>query len=157
MDRVIRIICVGNRYSGDDNAGPLVHDQLAGMPLPAGVELVDGGLAGLNLLRFVDGAERVVFIDSVTYIQPGVVVLAGQDIAALKPSDYDHAGGLSYLLGVLPEVCDGQVPEVLIVGVAGDVDQEKLAAAAHTSIALAVEGAAGVRDCVPCDSPGGQV
>ena len=46
----VRIICVGNRLVAADAAGPQVHDRLAGRPLPPGVELVDGGLQGLDLL-----------------------------------------------------------------------------------------------------------
>ena len=45
-----RIICVGNRHSAADAAGPLVYERLARMERPLDIEVIDGALAGLDLL-----------------------------------------------------------------------------------------------------------
>ncbi len=61
-----RIICIGNRFVEEDSAGYQVFQELSLKPLPEDVELIDGGLAGLDLLRFIEGAEEVVFVDSIS-------------------------------------------------------------------------------------------
>ena len=44
-----------------------VFDRLQEMqPLPAGIELIEGGLAGLNLLPLLERGGRVVFVDAVS-------------------------------------------------------------------------------------------
>src|SRR5512136_1627319 len=107
-----RIICIGNRYAAEDAAGPAVYDHLRRLTLPAGLELIDGGLAGLNLLRYLEGAEQVVFVDSVSgYGDPSrVLILGAKEVAALAGSRYEDSAGLAYLLRVLPEVCEGALP-----------------------------------------------
>ncbi len=138
-----RIICIGNRYVAEDAAGPAVYDYLRGLALPADLELIDGGLAGLDLLRYIEGAEQVVFVDSIAgHGEPGsVLVLPQNEVAALAGSRYDHAAGLPYLLRVLPDVCEGTPPAVQLVGVAGPADETAIQAAA--ALALQIVGASG--------------
>ena len=66
-----RIVCIGNRYFGVgfDDVGPRVYDALANR-LPQGVEVIDGGLAGLGLLRWFDAAGCLVFVDTVSGFGP---------------------------------------------------------------------------------------
>ena len=118
MGRPRRIICVGNRQVPGDDLGPNVHDLLAGGPLPDGIELIDGGLHGLDLLRAVEGAGRAVFVDALDgFGDPGTVLtLDRHQVAALADGPWGHHAGLPYLFHLLPQVCDGVVPEVLLVG-----------------------------------------
>lgn len=140
-----RIICVGNRYLPEDAVGPRVFDLLAQRALPADVEAVDGGLAGIDLVRFVEGADRVVFVDRVVGFgrSHGVVVLEGDEAASAGGTRYGHGAGLTYLLRVLPELCDGKVPEILLVGVGTDPDEGILEEAAALSLMLASFGGQG--------------
>ena len=112
MARPARIICVGNRYRSGDDLGARVYDLLASRTIDAGVELIDGGLLGLNLLRFVDNARRVVFVDAVEgFAAPGAVVaLPRQAVAALADGAWGHAAGLPHLFEFLPHVCENEVP-----------------------------------------------
>lgn len=121
----VRIICVGNRFVPQDAAGPAVYSLLRAGELPAGVELIDGGIAGLDLLRWVEGARRVVFVDALCEppgreVGAGVVLLTCEEVAAragMEPGGaYGHAAGLSALLRLIPAVCSPP-PEVLVVGV----------------------------------------
>ncbi len=144
-----RIICIGNRYVREDAAGPAVHRRLLRGALPPDVEVIDGGLAGLDLLRFVEGAARVVFVDAVRGLGPserpngaGVVVLEAADAAALATDRYDHGAGLPYLLRILPQVCEGALPPVLLVGIEGTADDAVIDRAA----ALALQAALGPGD-----------
>lgn len=136
-----RVICIGNRYVAEDAAGPRVYDALVQRLLPPGVQVIDGGLAGLDLLRFVEGAERVVFVDRVAGLgREKVVVMDALEAAAEGPDGYDHAAGLTYLLRVLPAVCEGVLPDVLLVGLEGCPDQATIDAAAALSLRVAGAG-----------------
>jgi hydrogenase maturation protease len=136
-----RIICVGNRYVSEDAAGPKVYDRLARRALPHDVEVIDGGLAGLNLIRFIEGSERVVFVDTIAgFGRPGeVMVLDATEIAADLSVKYDHSGGLAYLLRVLSEVHEGAVPDVWLVGIEGGPTDKAIAAAADICLKVATE------------------
>lgn len=143
-----RIICIGNRLQLADAAGPRVHDRLAALGLPPGVELVDGGLAGLDLARFVRDAEGVVFVDSIAGFarEPGreeVILLSAQEVAAESTSRFDHSAGLPYLLRALPAVLEGPPPPIAIVGVEGEPGPELVERAAHAALGLV----AGVSSC----------
>ncbi len=135
-----RIICIGNRYLSEDAAGPRVFDYLAGLAMPGDVELIDGGIAGLNLLGLVDGAERVVFVDAVSGIADrGVVVLPAAEVPA--PSTiFDHAAGVQYLISIIPHVCESAPDDLYLVGIEGEADRAMIAEAAQTSMRLAAHG-----------------
>lgn len=137
-----RIICVGNRFRHEDSAGPMVYDQLANHRLPGDIEVIDGGLAGLNLLRFMYGADRIVFIDAVNGFKPfdGVIVLNAKDASRHADTIFGHSAGLAYCLRVLPEVHDGKLPEIFVVGIEGDTDPDKILKAAKISIKIATHG-----------------
>jgi hydrogenase maturation protease len=145
-----RIICIGNRYISEDAAGPKVYKRLLRYTLPDDVEVIDGGLAGLDLLRFVEGAEQVVFVDSVSGFGQSnsgkqdanckIVVLDAANIASVAANRYDHAAGLAYLLHVLPEVCDSPVPPIVLVGIEGHPDERVTDTAASLALEIAVEG-----------------
>lgn len=134
-----RIVCIGNRHHPEDDAGPRVYSLLRGTALLRGIELVDGGTGGLNLLTCVERAARVVFVDSVSgFGRPReVLVLDPEEVAAAASPRYDHAAGLAYLLRILPAVCEGPAPEVVIVGVEGQADPAAVAAAAELALKLA--------------------
>ncbi len=133
-----RILCVGNRLVEADSAGLAVHDALAARSLPPGVELVDGGLGGLRLLSLLDGAGRVVLVDTVSGFTDagGVVQLAREQLAA--PERCDHDSGLAWLLAQLPRLCERDVPELSIVGLEAPADADTVARA--TALCLRLVG-----------------
>lgn len=138
-----RIICIGNRYVDGDAAGYRVFDRLRGR-CPPDVDLVDGGIQGLNLLRLFEGTGRVVIVDSIDVdLAAGrdVVVLDGARVAALADDEgYGHAAGVPFLLRVLPAACD-PVPTVILVGI-GDNNEAALDRAASLALTLALDGEA---------------
>ena len=139
------IICIGNRFVPEDAAGPAVFDRLQEMhPLPAGIEVIDGGMAGLNLLPLLEQGGRVVFVDAVDgFSGPGqIVVLDHQEILrTLDGSHFDHSSGLAYVLTVLPQVYDGVLPEeIVLVGLEGACPRQMIERAADLSIAIAGHG-----------------
>lgn len=105
-----------------------------------GVEIVDGGLAGLNLLPMLAGPERVIFVDAISGFDNDqqVMVLEQQRILADEAADsYGHAAGLPYLLRLLPQIHPGKVPEILMVGVQGRTTTNKIRKAAHLALQIA--------------------
>ena len=148
-----RIICVGSRLEPADAAGPRVHDALAGCDLPADTGLVDGGLAGLDLLRHLDGCGRAIFVDAVAIdnLAPGVYRLDPDAVAATASPVFDHAAGVPYLLNLLPTLYGRQAPRIDFVGIQGEPDDDKVAAAAD--LVLALVAASGTRDH-PVDQEG---
>ena len=134
-----RIICVGNRYTREDSAGPLVYERLRQAALPRDVEVIDGGLRGLDLLPYLEQVERVVFADSVTGSgwTDRVVVLTADEVAKESPDVYDHAAGLAYLLRAWWRTAEPPFPPTFLVGVVGLPDSEAVAAAAELCLSVA--------------------
>lgn len=142
------IICIGNRFVDSDAAGPLVFDRLRAMqPLPPGIELIEGGLAGLNLLPLLEQGGRVIFVDAVRgFAEAGeLVLLDRQEIVGTESQPhFDHGAGLPYVLAMLPQVCDGELPEeIFLLGLEGGCSMQTIERAAGLSIAVAVLGVKG--------------
>ncbi|WP_300461307.1 hydrogenase maturation protease [Desulfobacula sp.] len=139
------IICIGNRFVPEDAAGLKVFDRLQKMHhFPYGVTIIEGGLAGLNLLPLLEQGGRVVFVDAVAgFTQPGeIVLLDHQEIMDTpRPDHFNHGTGLAYLLTVLPRVCDGKLPEeIVLVGLEGEPTLQMVEQAAMMSVAIATQG-----------------
>ena len=153
-----RIVCVGNRFVAGDDFGPRVHSRLTQRPLPDGVEVIDGGIAGLNLLRHLEGAGRVVLVDTLDgRAGPGeVAVLTPSQVSVEPPNgsarwaplSSEHSHGLQWMLRALPEVCEGDPPEVLLVCAEAGSDEDTVAKASELALELVIAGseAASIHD-----------
>ncbi len=136
----LAVICIGNRYAVEDAVGCEVFDRLSG-ETTSDVDIIDGGLCGLNLLREIEGRRRVVFVDALSGIgEAGEIVVLDRDAVAAYAGDYGHAAGLPYLLHMLPQVCDGPVPDIALVGASGRLDETALQALARRSLEVARHG-----------------
>lgn len=76
------VIGVGNPLMGDDGIGLAALERLRAWEFEPFVELVDGGTWGMNLLRFVEEARRLLILDAIEAGQtPGTpVTLEGDEI-----------------------------------------------------------------------------
>ncbi len=64
--RPLLVLGVGNVFYGDEGAGVhLVHYLRTKYRFPEGVEIVDGGTLGWQLLTLIDDFPRVIFVDAV--------------------------------------------------------------------------------------------
>ncbi|TEU12634.1 MAG: hydrogenase maturation protease, partial [Anaerolineales bacterium] len=54
------ILGLGNPLLGDEGIGVRVGEELSGLELPAGVEVVEGVTAGLGLIGLMEGYQRVI-------------------------------------------------------------------------------------------------
>ncbi len=106
------VLALGNPLRGDDGAGPAALQRLAAIPLPDGVELVDGGLAGLETALHLQHRQRAIILDAADFgAAPGTwqrVSLDALHLAAPEDSPGLHAAGLrealllGEALGILP-------------------------------------------------------
>ena len=115
----IIILGTGNILLKDEGIGVRVIQKMEELKLPENVELVDGGVAGINLPYLIEGADRLIVIDCVdAESDPG-------DIFRFTPDDVDmprrdvtmsfHDITLLEALELAKK--DGKGPETVIIGV----------------------------------------
>ncbi len=131
-----KILCAGNRYCPDDSFGPLVYDHLLTKPLPSDIEVVDGGLAGIDLLHHFETADRVVVVDRIHgFGESGEVrTLLWNEIIQCNIVEYGHSEGLQYLLLCLPALGITPQVEVILVGMDGLADTATVASGAKMAL-----------------------
>ena len=98
------ILGLGNPLRGDDGVGPAVIEWLNQQDLPDGVEAIDGGTSGLNIVSILMGRERAIIVDAANVGQvPGRWVRFAPDVAQLKDNDATlslHSAGLGEALAL---------------------------------------------------------
>lgn len=98
----ILVLGIGNVLLTDEGIGVRALKELERRYIfPANVELLDGGTAGIELLRHISGRDYLIIIDAMKSGQkPGTVIrLAGEDVpAAFRTRISPHQLGLSDLL-----------------------------------------------------------
>ncbi len=130
------ILCVGNRYCAEDSFGPMVYDYLFKNDTPSAIDIIDGGLAGLDLLPYFENSDRVVIVDSVSgFGSPGELISIGyEELSSCEAVEYGHSAGIHYLLLCLPAL--GLIPKVTVtlIGFNGLVDASTIATAASLAL-----------------------
>lgn len=124
MDTPTRVIGLGNPLWTDEGLGYHVLEALRQAELPPGVELIDGGTGGLNLLLPMTGAQRVIFVDAVrSGHPPGTVFRIPESELASAPVrvKLSHAMGLDDVLRIYREVEGGQAEVVIYCVEAADI------------------------------------
>jgi hydrogenase maturation protease len=137
---------IGNVFLGDDAFGVAVARLLLGRPIPAGIEVADFGIRGMDLAFALGGYDAAVLVDAVPRgLPPGSLCLIEPDRepGELDPADSHQMNplavlGLAARLGPLP-------PRLLIVGcepqrLAGEADSMSMEMS--PAVAQAVERAA---------------
>lgn len=124
----ILVLGIGNVLLTDEGIGVRALNELERRySFPENVELLDGGTAGIELLRHIRNRDYLIIIDAMKFNQaPGTVSrVEGNDVpAAFRTRISPHQLGLSDLLaaamltGELPEnlVLFGVEPESLDIG-----------------------------------------
>ncbi len=124
----ITLIGLGNLLMRDEGVGvQMVRAIEECYELPPELEVVDGGTAGLDLLPYIEGRDRVLFVDAVNFRkEPGYIgVMENEEIPALfaTKGSLHHLGlmdllAAAQLLEVAPrEIClIGIQPQILEIG-----------------------------------------
>lgn len=117
----VRILGVGNVLMGDDAFGPhVIRVMEARYELPASVELIDAGTPGLDFTPFLDSAQMVIVVDTVTGSEPpGTIKTYDLDglLASPPPARTNpHQPGLREAL-MAAELTESTPDEILLIGV----------------------------------------
>lgn len=112
LDAPLLILAVGNLLMGDEGVGVHILRALEHEPLVPGARLLDGGVAGVNLLEDIQRARSVIMIDATRDGQPAgrVTLLRPATVGAIPQGLSAHDFGLkdlfaaAALLGAMPDV-----------------------------------------------------
>lgn len=112
----IMVIGVGNSIQMDDGVGIHFLNALGKEIIPDEVELFDGGTLGIDLMYYIEGREKLIFIDSVKADQkPGTLF-------RFEPNDltYDDAPKTSiHQIGLIESLqmisMIGKAPEKIVI------------------------------------------
>ncbi len=120
MKPQITLIGLGNILLRDEGVGvQAVRALLERCEAPPGLEIVDGGTAGLDLLPFIEGRDRVLFVDAVNFGQePGFIgELKNEEIPAFfaVKSSLHHLGLADVLAAA--QLLDTLPPEICLIGI----------------------------------------
>ena len=115
--RRILVAGIGNVVLGDDGCGVALADRLARRTLPAGVEVVDYGIRGMDLAYALhDGWDAVVLLDAMPRGKPpGTLTVLEPDLSDLPLAIDAHAMDPVKVLG-LARALGGPLPRTLVVG-----------------------------------------
>jgi hydrogenase maturation protease len=116
----VLIAGIGNTFHGDDGFGVAVAQQLAQSEAPAGVDVIDFGIRGLDLAyALTSGYRLAVLVDTVQRGgQPGTLYLIEPELAdmdaqscALSPHQIDPASILQLTRGL-----GGECARIFLIG-----------------------------------------
>ncbi len=117
--RKVLILGIGNTLRCDDGIGVYIvrHMEESGIPLPEGVELLDGGTAGFDLLGLIDGYDKIVIVDALNADdRPGSVYRFTPDHGVERRARVSmHEVGIMEVLKTL-RILDNN-PEIEFVGI----------------------------------------
>ena len=146
--RRVLVAGIGNLFMADDGFGVAVARLLAGRELPPGVDVVDFGIRGMDLVFALgEGYDAAVFVDAMPRGEPpGTLFLIEPDLEATdEPVMLDAHGmdpvkvlALAGQLGPVPEriLVIGCEPQVTLTG-----DEEELVGDLSAPVAAALGAA----------------
>jgi hydrogenase maturation protease len=117
--RSVAVLGLGNPMRTDDGAGICAIRQLSEVDkLPVGVQVIEGGTLGLELLHHLRGVTHLLVLDAVdTGSAAGTLSrFVDEELAALSTGRSVHLLGLADLLGSMKLL--GETPqEVVLLGI----------------------------------------
>lgn len=116
----VLVLGIGNLLLQDEGAGVAALEEFGRKyEVPEGVELLDGGTSGIELLQHIQGRDRLIILDVVKMGKPAgtVVRMEGEAVPALfRKKISPHQLGLSDLLATAQ--LTGSMPrDVVLVGI----------------------------------------
>ncbi len=116
----ITVLGIGNILLSDEGFGVrAVEELLRRYRFPAGVQVLDGGTLGMDLLRFLAGTQRLLVIDAIAGGgPPGTFYrFAGDEVQAYFREKVSlHELGIKDVLAVLAST-GRPVAEVVVIGI----------------------------------------
>jgi hydrogenase maturation protease len=109
---------VGNMFMADDGFGPELIGALDGWEAPAGVEVADFGIRGMDLAyRLLDGYAACVLVDAMPRGEaPGTLTVLEPDIPAENTEPAGHGMDPVKVLALARGLSEGPLPRILVLG-----------------------------------------
>jgi len=95
---MVRIICIGNRFYYPDDFGIAIYEDLLSLDLDENIEVVEGGVGGMNLALYFEDDAQILIVDFGTHHKK---ILTQEDIALIELHTFDHETAFLYLLKTL--------------------------------------------------------
>jgi hydrogenase maturation protease len=144
--RRILVAGIGNVFLGDDGFGVALADRLARRALPAGVEVVDFGIRGMDLAyAMLDGYDAVVLLDAAPRGRaPGTLYVIEPDLDGDEVAVDTHGMDPVKVLALV-RALGGSPPRTLVVGCEPQTlltgDEEAVVAAVSEPVRAALDEA----------------
>lgn len=119
-EKPILILGIGNILMKDDGVGVYVAQKMMNMDLPPDVEVMDGGVKGLDLLYYIEGRKRVIVIDTVTLDDvPGSIYRFTDKDLAEKKQFLRTAHGIDFydVVKMAEQFSDNKPEEIIFIGI----------------------------------------
>lgn len=120
LEPTVSIIGLGNILMSDEGVGVhAVNEFERRYTVPEYVEIVDGGAAGLDLIPFIEGKEKVLMVDAVNFDQqPGYIGTLENDAIPVRLTQKASM----HHLGLMDVLCivrmSGNIPnDLCIIGI----------------------------------------
>ena len=113
------VLGVGNILLSDEGFGVRVAEALLQrFRFPEEVEVLDGGTLGIELMRFLDGAQRLILIDAIHGTEPGSFrEICGEAVQLyFREKTSLHELGIQEVLASLA-VMEKPIQEIVVIGV----------------------------------------
>jgi hydrogenase maturation protease len=137
---------IGNVFLGDDGFGVALADRLARRALPAGAEVVDYGIRGMDLAYALhDGWDAVVLLDATPRGGPPgtLYVIEADAVPEAAQGAFDAHGMDPLAVLALARTLGGPLPRVLVVGCEPETvlrgDEEDVVAAISEPVRAALD------------------
>ena len=116
----VLVLGIGNILLKDEGVGVMLIEAVEqGFVIPDGVELLDGGTAGIELLDHIRGRKLLVIVDAMRNGHPpgAVYRVAGEDVsAAFMTNISPHQLGISNLLATA-QLTDSLPERIVLFGI----------------------------------------
>jgi hydrogenase maturation protease len=112
------ILGVGNIILKDEGVGVHVAHRMQQMSLPSDVEVLDGGIKGLDLVDFIEDREKVVVVDAVKAgAPPGTLFRFTDKDLAGKKGMIRSAHGIDLSDVIAIAAFTGKKPDIVFLGI----------------------------------------
>lgn len=121
MEKItVTVLGVGNILLQDEGFGVRVIEEMTRrFSFPSYVQVLDGGTLGMELMRFIDGTEKLILVDAIAGGKdPGTLYeFKNEQVKAyFKEKVSAHELGIQDVLAVL-EVLEKPIAEMVVLGV----------------------------------------
>jgi hydrogenase maturation protease len=156
----ILVAGIGNVFLGDDGFGVELARRLVDRPLPAGAEVVDFGIRGMDLAyALLEGYDAAVLLDATPRGEaPGTLYVIEADVRAADVAPEAHGMDPATVLALVRSL-GGSAPRTIVVGCEPQtrvtVDDEEVVAELSEPVRAALDEAVALVESVLDDLTNG--